>query len=176
LSTTVCWTRIPATLEFLGDFVVGPGGSILASAGDQYVLHQNFLITSSSTAGWTTSGADLIFTGAGTHNLALNGLDLFWNELSLESGAILDFTSAGTFYASSLSGLIFDSHGVVANIWAPDGFSFFYDPSLNPALSGIYQLSGGGTLDPMATPLPGAALLGAIGLSVAGWRLRRKTE
>jgi len=32
-----------------------------------------------------------------------------------------------------------------------------------------------GVVAPGAVPIPGAVLLGALGLSVAGWRLRRET-
>ena len=164
----------PATLEFFGDLTVGSGGSIHASTGDQYLLHQNFLITSSDTTGWTTSGANLTFTGAGPHSFSLNGLDLSWNGLSLENGATLDFASAGSFHAAVLSGVEQDANKTITNLLATNGFTLFYDPSQSGGLSGIYHLSGGGTLTPV--PLPGAALLAALGLSVAGWRLRRKTD
>ena len=66
----------PATLEFLGDLTIGPGGSIHAAPGDQYILHQNFSITASDTTGWTTSGAGLIFTGSGPHTISDSALGL----------------------------------------------------------------------------------------------------
>jgi len=161
----------PARLEFFGDFTIGPDGSILASVGDQYVLHQDFLINSLSTAGWTTGGADLIFTGPGTHMFSFGDLDLAWNELSLEGGATLEFNATGIFYADILSGWNVNSNGIIENIFAPSGFTLFYDPALNPGLSGAYEFSGGGSLNPV--PVPGAVLLGILGLSVAGVKLRK---
>jgi len=163
----------PARLEFFGDFTIGPDGSILASVGDQYVLHQDFLINSLSTAGWTTAGADLIFTGPGTHVFSFDDLGLTWDGLYLEDDAILEFSATGDFYASVLSGWTVDSGGIIDNISAPSGFALFYDPALNPGLSGTYELSGGGCISPV--PVPGAVLLGILGLSVAGIKLRKST-
>ena len=169
----------PARLEFYGDFVIGPDGSIHASAGDQYVLYQDFLINSTSTTGWTTSAADLIFSGAGIHEFSFDGLDLTWNELLLEPDVILEFAGTGTFTASVLDGLMIDPDGHVLNLSGPAGFTLFYDPAENPDLSGVYWLQGGGSLSPSVIPVPGAVLLelvGLIGLTAARRRLRQSGE
>ncbi len=89
-----------------------------------------------------------------------------------ESYRVLEFSATGAFHASLLSGLIVNSDGIIGNILAPAGFTLFYDPALNPGLSGAYKFSGGGSLTPV--PVPGAVLLGVLGLGTAGWRLRRK--
>ncbi len=154
----------PARLEFHGDFVVGPDGSIHASAGDQYVLYQDFRISSTSTAGWTTAEADLIFSGAGPHLFSFDGLDLTWNELLLEQDVILNFSGAGSLTVSVLDGLIIDPDGIVANLSGPAGFSLLYNPYLNPDLSGVYALAGGGSLSPNVIPVPAAVLLELVGL------------
>jgi hypothetical protein len=139
----------PATLEFLGDLVVGPDGSIPASAGDQYLLHEAFLIDPlNDLSGWTTSEADLTFTGPIEHLLSFGTSDLTWYELSLEDGAILDFDAEGAFYASVLTGLTINPDRTVANISGTDGFILYYDPTLSPTLSGIYPLTEGGSLRP----------------------------
>ncbi len=167
----------PARLEFHGDLIIGPDGSIYASSGDQYVLYEDLFINNSSAADLVTAAVQLVFAGAGTHLLSLNSLDLIANEVSLEDGAVLDFDGSGSLYASIVSGLVFDPDGIVANISAPTDFTLLYDPAQNPGLSGIYTLSGGGTLNPMApVPLPGAVLLGMIGVGYAGCRLRRSRE
>jgi hypothetical protein len=166
----------PATLEFFGDLTVGTGGSIQASAGDQYVLHKNFLINA-STAGWTTSEADLIFTGTGSHLFSFGSSNLTWNGLSLKDDVTLNFLGdTGSFHAAFLSGLVFNANRtIITNVLASGGFTLFYDPSQNPGLlSGIYQLSGGGTLSPV--PLPGGVWLGLLGLIVAARRLKASGE
>ena len=92
----------PATLEFSQDLVVNPGGSIQASSGDQYVLHQNFTIDPLNTlAGWTTSQADLTFTGPGSHSLSFGGADLTWKNLTVDNGAALTLDATGKFHAAS---------------------------------------------------------------------------
>jgi hypothetical protein len=154
----------PARLEFYGDFVVGPDGSIHASAGDQYVFYQDFLINSTSTTGWTTSEADLIFIGDGTHQLSFGDLDLMWNSLLLEEGVLLDFIGTGSFTASLLDGLIIDPDGSIANLSASAGFTLLYDPARNPDLIGTYVLPGGGSLAPSVIPVPAAVLLELVGL------------
>jgi hypothetical protein len=53
-----------------------------------------------------------------------------------------------------------------------------FDPGNGGTLPGVKESLGGVVITDMGysvVPLPGAVLLGALGLSVAGWRLKRKT-
>ncbi len=166
----------PTRLEFLGDVLITPGGSIYASPGDRYVFHEDLIISTSIAGDLFTDDVELVFVGLGSHVLSLNGLDLSANELSLEDGATLDLDGGGSLYASVVSGLVFDSDGSVANVSASADFTLFYDPALSPDLSGTYHALGGGIITPVGmVPLPGALCLetlGLMGLIITRRRLR----
>jgi hypothetical protein len=88
------------------------------------------------------------------------------SELSLDSPAHLDLLQAGDFILAKLS---FDAIGVGTSSLGISRGSL-YDSGGDP-LNANY-----GTGSVTVTPLPGAVLLGSLGLGSAGWLLRRKKQ
>lgn len=156
------------------DLVVGPGGSISATAGDVYIVLGHFTNASTQGTGWNTLSAELRFSGSATaHTFTFAGADLgrsyfgyvgnfAWGTLRLAAGQSLTLgdgnaTPGAAFYATRV--ILEGGLGQVASI-AGNGASIYYDPTdavnaplLSGAPGGIYPLSGGGVLAPVLAEL-----------------------
>jgi hypothetical protein len=118
-----------------------------------------------------TSTTTLDVPGAvlGSNSLA-SGTGAGWQSVDFLSWSIT--MTPGTQYAIVLAPT--SSHDEFFGLYYPDSYSggkFLYDIGSGWAHYNNDDLS----FRTYVTPAPGAVLLAAIGLSVAGWRLRRKT-
>jgi hypothetical protein len=171
----------PAT-QFFSNLMVGPDGYIQGGKGDIFSLSGNFTDQSTQDSLWNTALASLVFTGGGTHQLAVSGSSLAWGTLDIR-GQILnlvdgDNTPGGAFYAGQILGLTFEGNEIT-NIFGAPGLTMYYDPTLNPDLNGTYSLANGlGTMAPRVVPLPASVWLflsGLAGLGLLGRRKKGKT-
>jgi hypothetical protein len=138
-------TTDPAALVFKGDLFLLPYGIVNASAGDQYQFYQSLNIMYDSTFN-NTLGVELKFRGGVSHDLSIpDGTE--WRKLTLEKGNEVSLPAGITLSAAGFSGLNIEA-GKVTNISGGSGTVLYYDPLLNPMLSGTYDLSGQGSLIP----------------------------
>jgi len=93
----------PATSKFLGSLTVGSDGIIIAGAGDIFEFYKDFINNSSRNTEWQTSLADLFFsTGSHTFFIGQTGNNLYWDDLTLDLGAILDLEGGGELHINNL--------------------------------------------------------------------------
>jgi fibronectin-binding autotransporter adhesin len=77
------------------NLAVGSLGAIIASTGDLYQVSGNYTNASSQSGTWSTSGAELEFTGGGTHQLTVTGTTAYspWGTLAIDSGNTVMLTA-----------------------------------------------------------------------------------
>jgi hypothetical protein len=143
----------PTTAE-VSQITVAPTGYLVAGAGSALRVDGDFVNQSAQKALWNTSAAALDFTGTGTHHIVLNGIagagaanNFAWGTLSLGTGTLLDLVAGAgdALYVGALKGIDISGR-TVTNIEGTSGLVLYYDTADNPALSGDYQLAGGGEL------------------------------
>jgi hypothetical protein len=169
----------PSVGHFYGGLAVGANGYIQAAAGDLFYMYGNFTNNSTETGKWDTAGAALIFAGGGVHHVNPgNNAAFTWGTVQIGStnGALDEiYLDGGTLFAKIVAGLILTG-GTISNVHGGSGVNFYYDPLLNPNLSGIYGLDGGGFLAPIGTqntvPIPGAIWL--LGPALGGIMVLRR--
>jgi hypothetical protein len=178
-------------------------GYLTGGSGDVFSISGNFINHSTQNALWSTTQAELAFTGAGAQEFDFAGADFgsssagyvdnfAFGDLSLEQGVRLNIADGNPINAGAALYIgVFDlaNHDLseLANINSP--FNIYYDSSLagNAYLNDeTYAFGGGGFLVPIGAPTPtpagvpeprGAALF-AVGLSAlaaAAWRRRRRS-
>ena len=125
-------------------------------------------------------GSDFTAIAAGdNHNLALRA-DGSLVEWGYNSSNVLDVPSGNDFVDISTG----DLHSVAIRsdgslfVWGDDSFGRLDMPIGNNFIDVAtgYGHSIALTAEPEIIPAPGAFILGTIGLSLAGWRLRRRKD
>ena len=162
----------PSTTIILANLTVADTGYLVGASGDAWLIGNDFYNASTKYQDWKTGQAILRFvTGDDKkHILQIPGLDkhqsisgyasnFAWGTLDL-TGQILMLqdgigNDGGALYVGKIIGLTFDGM-TVDDIIGSNGLNIYYDLGLNPELGGLtYSLTGGGYLEPVATPLPG---------------------
>jgi hypothetical protein len=178
--------------NYFSNLTVTSDGYLAGGVRDLFSLSGNFESRSTQNINWNTVGADLAFTGGGTHQLDITGADLgkinagytnnfAWGsqDLTGQSLTLMDGndTLGGGFYVGRVTGLTFNGN-TVTDITSISGLDLYYDIALNPDLHGLtYTLTGGGLLEPAGNPVPlppTLVLFGSGLLGLVGWRRFRK--
>lgn len=170
------------------DLIITENGYLVGGAGDQFLIGGKLQSHSYQHQLWDTQNAQLIFTGSGSHDFYITGLDMGgstagyvhnfgWGDLEIASGSELFLIDSndpgGALYVGTISGLDIVGNNV-ENIHG-NGLNIYYAPWANPGLNGqTYLLADGGTLAPVPEPETWAMLLAGLGL--VGWRKRSRLE
>jgi len=154
---------------FFLDWIVGPGGIVVADADDRFFVRRDFLNASEQQAAWRTEAAELVFEIGPDHVLQTPGADdgpsqsgyldnFAWGTLRLKSGQHLELQDANATPGAAQYVRRLLLEGGVAQIKdvSSDGTWLYYDPG-EPAndylAGGTYPLAGGGAIAPVA-PAP----------------------
>jgi hypothetical protein len=179
----------PSTQSF-NTLVIGPSGSLAGGSGDIFDVTGNVVNTSTNKTAFNLSASHLTLQGAGTHNFTWTGTNLgrtvagYGNNFSigvfeLQSGVSLDILNGNGSGGLGIYVDALDLDGGVDQISSIDsnGFDIFYNSSdpANAYLDGeIYDLPGGGEIEPIAVPEPGATTLLLCAAGLVALRIRRK--
>jgi hypothetical protein len=179
----------PSTQSF-NTLVIGPTGSVAGGSGDVFDVSGNVIDTSTNKSAFNLSASHLTLQGAGTHNFEWTGSNVgqsylgYVNNFSigvfeLQSGVSLDILDGN---ASGGLGIYVDKlelDGGLSQMSSIDsnGYDIFYnsnDPSNAYLDDAVYDLPGGGEIEPVAVPEPGAAGLLLFGAYLIAVRFPRR--
>ncbi len=153
--------------NYFTDLFIGSNGALIGGVGDRFIVSGSLIGASTQTSLWETGAAELRFSGAATHTLAVFAADegasyfgyddnFAWGTLALSGGQSLVLDEAlapgGVVYTTALA--LAGGLAQIASITGPG--TIYYDPYLaaNAYLVGAaYSLSGGGSITPIAVDL-----------------------
>jgi hypothetical protein len=151
-------------LEF-GHLVLQAGSTTTFSPDDWVTIDAN--LTDNTTGGFITNSANMVFSGAGTHNLA-TGNTLVLQSLTVDTGGALVVSGSGVVYADAL--VLPNENPADISMELQTNIPIYYDPnnSANAYLAdGTY-----GEIMPGIVSTPEPASLGFVGM--AGILLMRR--
>jgi len=113
-------------------------GYLVGREGDRFIVTGDFVNDSTRTDAWNTAGAELRFTGAAVHTMAVSGpVDTFgWGTLAVEPGNTLTLAGASTTAADTAnSGTINQIAGIASlgKVSGPGSLSVAADAALAAA-------------------------------------------
>lgn len=151
--------------SYFTDLIIGDHGSLKAGSGDVFDISGKFMNYNQNAADFDVSGADLVFSGTGSHTL-ITFSSLWWKDLAfsgtltieLLNGAVLHLTELGSL---NLYGIMFRGYGTVTwdNTIEADG------------ISGSFT-AGNGTA-PVPEPATMALFGSGLASLIAAYRRRR---
>jgi fibronectin-binding autotransporter adhesin len=123
------------------NMAVGPQGAIVAGTGDLYQVSGNYTNASGQSGTWSTGGAELEFTGGGTHQLTVTGSTASspWGILAVDSGNTVVLTTGN--HTSTVNALKLIGSGTldVTN----NGIAIDYAGTTDPVATIASYLAGG---------------------------------
>jgi len=75
--------------NYFTDLTVTPTGALIGGTGDQYIVTNDYISSSTQSAEWNTQGSTLRFTGGGTHNVNVTSpfsSAFEWGTMQVDSG------------------------------------------------------------------------------------------